>query len=426
MFKGLEILKTEPLKAGFLATDHFSATVVEKALPEVHSLLRSSFSEFTWKCERENMEEIRQEPLKTLPLFDTAYVAMLEKGWDFCFLVTSKRLDPAESPSGWMKVSLSHSTTVISVHRLLPLSEESGLVETAFINLFLEAFGRLNGLKKGGLETFAVREIKPYSAQEREEITRRLHELARVLPRERLNEVSRIFYYLWVAARHPVWLARATFSHRPWTVVYRSTRLLFVVLATMVISLATAEFWELGMKQSVWRTSLLGLGVVVLSASYVIWRHHLLVHAGQEEMKEQVAIYKMTTVLTVLLSFACLFAVLFLVNLSVTLAVFPRSLVSRWLAMGTEKVPLNVYFRVSLSGSCLALVVGALGAGMEESQDFRYLIYGSRVRGVRFPSGMKYLLGGMPGLIVVRGEAPARAFPLPRSGVRRLQPPGGV
>jgi len=377
MFKALEILKTEPLKVGFMATDSFAASVLDASLPEVDSVLRSSFPEFAWKCEREDRIIALPEPLKAMPLFDAAYLAMLEKGWDFCFLVTSGRLDPAESPSGWKKVSLSHSAAVLSLHRLLPLAERSELTVPVFVNLFLEAFGRLNGVKGSGAETFAVGGTRLYTPQERETMARRFRELARVLPRERLKEVSRVFYYLWVVARHPVSLARATLSHRPWTVLYRSTRMLFAALATMVISLATVEFWELGMEQGIWRTSFLGIGVAVLSTLFVVWRHHLLAHGGEGEMKEQVAMFKITTFLTILLSFICLFVALFLANLIVTLAVFPRSLVSRWLAMGLDKVPLSVYFRVSLSGSCLALVVGALGAGLEDSQSFRYFIYGN-------------------------------------------------
>lgn len=370
--------ETEPLKVGFIATDGFSSALLGPALSEVESALRSSFPEFAWVCELNQMEVHGQEPLKTLPLFDEAYLVMLENGWDFCFLVTEKRLAPNESPSGWMKVSLSHSAAVLSLYRLRASAGEVTRVVPVFLNLFMEAFGRLNGAKKSGEEAFTGREPRRYSPREKEDMARRFRELARVVPRGRLGGASRFFYYLWVAVRHPLWLTRATLSHRPWTVVYRSTRLLFAALATAVISLATVEFWNLGMEQSVWRTSLLGMGLVLLATLFVVWKHHLLAHGGKWEMKEQVVIFKLSTVLTILISFASLFLVLFLASLSLTIAVFPRTLVGKWLGLSGEEIGIGVYIKVALTGSCLALAVGALGAGLEESQDFRYLIYGSQ------------------------------------------------
>lgn len=217
-----------------------------------------------------------------------------------------------------------------------------------------------------------------YDARSKEEMSRHLRELAEAVPRDRLREISRLAWYLRVVLKHPIWVARAVMSLRPWAMAYRSTRLLFASLAATILCLITVEFWDLGMGQSIWRTALLAVGLILLATLFVVWKHRLLFQGKGESLTVHAAVFDMSTLVGVFLGFTSLLAVLFALNVFLSMAVFPRTLVSRWLALEAERVPLSAYFRVSLFGSCLALAVGALGAGLEDSEYFRFMLYGSR------------------------------------------------
>lgn len=371
--------RTEPLAVGIVATDETSRALMEEFLPHVLAELKGQFPGFTWKVEMAPHAPAVVGSLSHMKMIDLAYLELLERRWDFCVVVTEARLDPRESSSSWLKASVNHSSAVISLHGLGSFPDDREATKTLFLNLFLEALARLNGVRRTEV-TALLREKKVlgYDARVKERISRHLSELAEAIPREGLREMSKLAWYLRVMLRHPLWVTRAVMSLRPWSMVYRSTRLLFASLATTILSLITIEFWDLGMGQDIWRTVLLAVGLILLATFFVVWKHRLLLRGEGEMLSVHAAVFDVSTLISVFLGFTFLFAVLFALNVFLSMAVFPHALVSKWLTLDVEKVPLSVYFRVSLFGACLALAVGALGAGLEDSDYFRFMLYGSR------------------------------------------------
>lgn len=371
------LLETNPVAVCFLTLDEYSRSVVEKALPDMRFFLKREIGEFNWELEGVHQPEDLPEPVNSLSLLDRAYMMMLNQKWDFCFVVIEKKLERAESRSGLLKVSPAHAAGVISLEPLEPLAREGSLVKSAFTGLFIEGLLRLNGLRKAGFETMlpegGERRLAP---EEREHMRNRLCEVARVLPQEKLKEVSRLFVYIWVLLRHPLRVLRSVGSNHPWAMVTRSTKIIFAALATVLLSIVTMEFWDLALGQRPYRTILLGTGVIVLTSFYVMWKHHLLVHRGPSQFNEQVAIFNLATILTVILGFTLLYATIFSVDLFLTLVLFPRAVLNKWL--GVERIGFSNYVRASLLVSNVALLVGALGAGLENSETIRYLIYGGQ------------------------------------------------
>jgi hypothetical protein len=368
-------IELDPVRVGFLSLDELSQRMVKETLPSFTEYMQNTFPEFKWIFEAVALDENPAEPVKSLPLLDKAYLMMLDKGWDFCLLSTSRRLDPGESRSGWMKLSISHSAALVSLHRLLPLMEEMELAQKIYLDLLVEAFGRLNGLKKGKLAFLSrERETRVFAAEEKETMARHLREVADVRPQERLREASRAIFYLRVTLRHPWWIIRATLSHRPWSIVYRSTRLIFAALAAMALSVVTMEFWDLAVSQNIWRTLVISALVIVLASLYVIWKHRLLALGNWSKLSEQNVVFNVSSILTIFLGFALLFATIFIFTLLLTSLLFPKTVLSKWLMV--DRITSLQYARVSLLISCLSLLVGALGAGLEDSDYFRYLLYG--------------------------------------------------
>lgn len=374
-----EISGTEPVTVGLMATDEASRGLMEEFLPHILAELKTHFPEFTWKVEMAPDTALVAGSLSPVKMIDLAYLELLERRWDFCVVMTGGRLDSRESPSAWLMASVSHSSAVISLHGLQSLPGGREATKTLFLNLFLEALARLNGVRRAEVPALLREEkVLPYDTRAMEKISMHLRELVEAVPREELREMSRLAWYLRIVFRHPVWVARSVTSLRPWAMVYRSTRLLFASLATTILSLMTIEFWDLGMGQNIWRTALLAVGLILLATLFVIWKHRLLLRREGEMLSVHAAVFDVATLISVFLGFALLFALLFALNVFLSMALFPRALVSRWLALDTEKVPLSAYFRVSLFVSCLALIVGALGAGLEDSEYFRFMLYGSR------------------------------------------------
>ncbi len=302
------LLGTDPVNICFLTHDEYSRSLAEKALPGIRAFLKRELPEFEWELEQVHKPEELPEPVNSLGLLDRAYVMMLEEKWDFCFVAVKQRLESSQSRSEPLKVSPAHAAGVMSLEPLEPLSKEGSLAESAFTGLFIEGFLRLNGLRKAGFDTALLeggeRKLSP---EERDHLRSRLAEVARVLPQERLKEVSRFFAYLWVLLRHPWKVLRSVGSNHPWRMVARSTRIIFGALATVLLSIVTMEFWDLALGQRPYRTILLGVGVICLTSVYVIWKHHLMVRPKPGQFNEQLAVFNLSTIITVILGFTLLY-----------------------------------------------------------------------------------------------------------------------
>ncbi len=93
------------------------------------------------------------------------------------------------------------------------------------------------------------------------------------------------------------------------------------------------------------------------------------------QFNEQLAVFNLSTVITVLLGFTLLYVTIFAADLLLTAMLFPRKVLTKWLQL--ESVGFSNYVRASLLVSNVALLVGALGAGLEDKDNIRNLIYGS-------------------------------------------------
>ncbi len=369
------LLDTNPVTVCLLTLDEPSRSMAEKAVPAVAGFFRDNLSGFSWEFVQSFAPEDLPEPVNALTLLDKAYLAMLDKHWDFCFVVTGKKLESRQSRTGLLKISPAHAAGVISLEPLEPLARDEASALSAFAGVLIEGMLRLNGVKKEAFETVltagASRVLAP---EETARLRERLCEVARILPQEKLKETSRILTYLRAFFRHPLRVFQTVLSNHPWTMVTRSTRIIFAALATMLLSIVTMEFWDLALGQRPYRTVLMGVAVIVMTSFYVTWKHHLLIHRSRSAFNEQVAIFNLATIFTVIIGFSLLFATIFSVDLLITMALFPRKVLNKWLML--EHVGFSNYVRASLLVSNVALLVGALGAGLEESSYFRFLLYG--------------------------------------------------
>ena len=120
------------------------------------------------------------------------------------------------------------------------------------------------------------------------------------------------------------------------------------------------------------------IAVVVLLAAtlYIVFRQRLYVRRVSLSLSEQAAFFNLTSFLTVVSVLFVLFLFIFAVTVLITVGIYPRYIVKEWL----QKLELGFgdYVKVSLLISSLSMVVGALGAGLEENEHFRQVMYTER------------------------------------------------
>jgi hypothetical protein len=204
--------------------------------------------------------------------------------------------------------------------------------------------------------------------------------VAEVSGEARMKEASRVAWGFRVLFRHPLRIGRMVVANRPWAMIFGSGKIVFATLATLILSIMAVEFWDLGMSQSIWRSALLGVAVIVLTTIYVLKKHELLALGEWTGLNEQMMMRRVSTVLTILAGFLLLFLVIFTFNIAFCALFFPSSVIDRWLEtmnISATKMHLNLYVRVSLLASCLALAVAGLGAGLEDNTYFRNILSGS-------------------------------------------------
>jgi hypothetical protein len=127
-----------------------------------------------------------------------------------------------------------------------------------------------------------------------------------------------------------------------------------------------------------WRLLIVAVAVLVAATVYVVFRQHLYVRRVSRSLSEQAAFFNLTSFLTVFSVLLALFVIIFIVTIVVTVGVYPRYIIEDWL--GKSEVGFFDYAKVSLLISSMAMVVGALGAGLEENRYFRQVMYTERNR----------------------------------------------
>jgi hypothetical protein len=373
------MLETDPVEVGFLSLDERSRIMVDATLPRIERILAGSFPQFNWKFEHLHQPEEPQEPVRTLPLLDRSYLKSLERHWDFCFTVGEMRLDPRDSRSGWGRLSLAHSSVVLSLFKLIPLAQDSEATQTIFTNLAVDYFGRLSGLGRSRPETILDPDKqRAFSATEQITVQKHLRMVAEISGEEKMKEASRAAWSFKVLFRHPLKIGRMVVANRPWAMIFGSGKIVFATLATLILSIMAVEFWDLGMSQSIWRSSLLGVGVIIFTTIYVLKKHDLLALGEWTGLNEQMMMRRVSTILTILTGFLLLFLVIFTFNLLFCALFFPSSVIDRWLETMniSTGMHLSLYIRVSLLASCLALAVAGLGAGLEDNSYFLNILSG--------------------------------------------------
>ncbi len=359
---------------GLVAVGQRPSKILNSCREQLSRVFTANFPDFVWAVDEETWEG---EWLASLRLLDRTQARMEEAHWQFCFVVLDREPDINTFPSPGT-VSFSHSAATIFLPRLIPQAEAEDIERTnaKCCNLVLSYFARLNGLPRMEEEGITSADLEgrgPFSQVELGELNSSLHSMTDGLLKRGVKEVKGFALYMRVILSHPMRVMRTVISHHPLRMVFSLGKLVFAAMAALVLSLLSTELWQLGMGINIWRLILIAVAVLLVATVYVVFQQRLFVRRVAMSLSEQAAFFNLTSLLTVFSVFLALFLVIFVVTILITLGVYPRYIVKDWL----QKIDLGFgdYVRVSLLISSLALIVGALGAGLEENQHFRQVMY---------------------------------------------------
>lgn len=366
---------------------------VQLCREQLESQLAEVFPEFRWRMPFVHRPEATQggrvEPVE---LLDCGIAERDIKHWDFTFVLTGADLRAYSKPYCLAVISRAYDCGVFSTSRIDPAVEDPRLsrqerceVMTARLAaLTLHAFGHLNGLDLSddpGSFQFALQQssdldhMKSWTERERDHLNKNLQEIAdqRLEESSEYQHASAVRFYLHSGWRNRREILESIRQARPWEFPYRLSRLTVAALSTTFILLMTAEAWELGMSQPIYRAVGLPLITVLVTTIYVVNRQNLLARR-RPRLSEQSTITNLSTFAIVLVGMLTTLMVLFVLAFSFSLFLFPRPLVEHW-AESVPTIGWQQYVVLSLFISSFGIAIGALGASFEGQQYFRHVTY---------------------------------------------------
>lgn len=390
--------KIGPLvEIGWILAGRFESAdeaAILKCRQTLQSLLERMFPEFRWRMpiiQREHVaHDIRVEPIE---LLDVGVAERDIRHWDFTFVVTGADLRSYTKPYCTSVISRSYDSAVFSTSRIDPAIEAPGMARrersevmaTRLIVLILNAFGHLNGMEHS-LDVDRVQyeleesdDLDHAAFWSEEEVAILRYNLLKIadLRLEESSEYQQIpawrFYF------HSAWRNRSEIRQsirqaRPWEFPYRLSRLTVAAVSTTAILLMTAEAWELGMSQPLYRALTLPTATVLITTFYVVKRQGLLVRRRAVNVSEQTTITTVATFAIVLVGMITTLLGLFSLALAFSLVFFPRPLVEHW-AESVREIGWISYVQLALFIASFGIAIGALGASFEGQNYFRHVTY---------------------------------------------------
>lgn len=373
---------------GLIAWEEPAQLLVELAKGELSDMLEESFPGITWSIERIDIPEPGRKT--EVSYFELARDEQVRRNLDYAFVAISDGISGGADRKTASLASRSLRAGIIPVKQSGTPQDADELDEARVIfqNLFLHLLGYLLGLddKRGstgvmGLISLDLVQPTPlrFSQPEVRDARALLDAAARRGRVELLPEMSKGLAYFKVAFLHPIQIVRRALAAKPWRLVTRLHKLVFPALVAVPLALISQEVWDIAVHMNGLRLAGIAVAVVIFMSVFIIMKQKLLEKMPRERPSDQIALHNLSTVLAILLAVTIVLAVIFVATLIITVALFPRKIVMTWLHASALRA--GGYLRVSLLIAILSSLIGWLGAGFTESDEFRLMLYtGARSR----------------------------------------------
>jgi hypothetical protein len=342
------------IQVGLIATPALPEQTTTQLADELAARLLQRYPEVCWEvpCIRELLVS---PPAKLTELVDAARSRLLEEDWELVVCVTDLPLRLGRRPL-LTHTSPTHGVALVSLPALGPWRVGSRLLDT-----LADAVAVLLG------DTPSER-----SESRRSTVERRLVELAA----EEDETGEGVALVARVITGNMQLLLGMIRANRPWRLVSRLSRALLAALAAASYALVAADVWDIAASLSDLRLLLLTAGSIGAAVFTLIKAHGLWERADDPRVREQVLLFNIVTLITVVFGVASLYLVVFLVTLAVAVILIDPSMFT---SMVGEPVDASEYLRLAWLASSVATVGGALGAVLESDETVREAAYAHRI-----------------------------------------------
>jgi hypothetical protein len=335
------------LTLGIVATPGLPADMAPDLAAKLRAELSQMYPQLTWRLPV--VSDALVAPPALLPdLIDGGRRKLLSERWDMALCLTDLPL-PSAGRTVAGHVSVSHSVVVISVPAIGVVAVRRRLREAAL---------RLIGRALGGSGRSASPGVR----------LRRLQDLADLGD----DGLSLGWRSGRGGGRLVIGMLRA---NRPWRLGVKLYRALIASLAVVAAALVTTDVWRIAVTMGWARLSAIAIFAVLVTTVTLIAAHDLWESGEDERSSDQIVLFNIVTSLSLLIGLLTLYAALLLVT-----AVGALLLVSMPLFHAVVARPVGAaqYIALIWLVASLAMVGGALAAGLEADSTVREAAYGYR------------------------------------------------
>ncbi|MEL6178979.1 MAG: DUF2391 domain-containing protein [Myxococcota bacterium] len=379
--------------AGQLSPEDWDA--VEHARERLRELFQALFPAFDWRMPMVHRREmVRQHRVIPVAMLEAGALEREAAGWDYVFVVTEADLKGHYKPYLFGAPAQAFSVALLSTSRLDPASmgveatsaERTEVMTRRLVSLAMHMFGHLNHMPHHPdrhdfmFNLHAVSDLDEMENFSSSSISALQKILARVAD-VRLEEMkdyargSSLLFGLRVLVQEWREVLASTVEIEPWKFPLRLSRLTTAAVSTVLISINTAEAWDLGMTQSLLSVTLLSLVALFGASAFIIQRQRLLAHRDPRGLSEQRVVSSISIVFAMLLGMATLYAWLFASTLVVAFLLFSPELIQGWAATIHQAPEVRHYIELAAFVASLGLIIGAMGASFEDEDYIRHVAF---------------------------------------------------
>ncbi|WP_129660383.1 hypothetical protein [Rothia uropygialis] len=189
------------------------------------------------------------------------------------------------------------------------------------------------------------------------------------------DQISRLYSHTWTGG--PRTVAGMVMSNQPWKTIPRLSSALTAASAAGAFGIFYSSIWEMAESLSGLRLAIITLVSILVMTAWLILRNRLWDAPVQERLARVVALYNISTVVTLLISIASLYLMLFVLILLGGLVVIDPDFMQETLGMPTH---LSNYLNIAWLSASMGVIAGGLGSGFDSETDLQRLTHGQRER----------------------------------------------
>jgi hypothetical protein len=304
---------------------------------------------------------LAEPPVYLTELVSAARRLLLNSDWDLAVAITELPLRLAHRTL-LSHASRTHGVALVSLPALGVLRRRRRLYDVV-----ADAVGTLVGDPTAGRA--------PQAADARLGVERRLAELA-----GDVDDDGGAAYVARVISGNLRLLVGMVGANHPWRLVGRLWRAMLAAVAAVAFGLIQIEVWKIATTLGPLRLAIAALASIAAASVTLIAGHRLWERAPDPRVREQVTLFNLATIATVVFGITALYFFVFVASLLAALLLIEPSLLSEAIGRDTDAWD---YVRLAWLSSALGTIGGALGATLETDEVVREAAYTYRPTSAR-------------------------------------------